>query len=985
MLYMQVSDPVNGTKGLIHKLATACHIRQWKSKCGMRRPSLGQNEDDLSRLTTIISPTSISLSSNGQSDPVVVVVAGTPAVNDVVSCGRGKANINHHHHQQHNAVNTGSSSICNSSSSCSCNSSSSSNSSGSNNTSSSSNCPASNNSCGAGRVAGHNGLEGSRTSCSNSASSNSLGSGSSDGVVVEAVGNCKDADTTLGAGAGSGGGGGVGETLPPPPPPPSVLVIHYLPNLINSSEWQNCRKRKERQDSTSSISQDRKLIRSNSEEHLPNCQEVIRRVSSHEDFKKRTGAAAPGAHGPSVEISVDKENIIAEEESIDDGGAGQDVDGNHHQQQVFEKNLKNSADDLKKFFIGSVENVANTGKDSQHQQIVHQLGGHHHHSNHHLHHHHHLHHAGGKSQQHHRLSPCRDILKSRRDSDSEQDGEHERRRHCERFSKTRPPPGRKSVSPRARSSKHSKFAAATVKAAANVGGSVVLATGNEHFYSKHDNHSTGGSKSERRRSPMQQTVAHKHHFDDAQMFDPRSGSAFPQPPLSDYNDNNVLEKDQAAAAEAIRQQSEEQPAEEEPLSPREKLPWGQSYPDDTPALVCQRFADDKFDHAKRMDSISHAKLRPIPSGGSLKLYGAHHLSAENAPPGHHHHGKPTSASTSASNMFDERVKGINRKLSGLKKKLTQYEERFERDHGCRPTHGDKSADPAIKSVVVEVHKLRKEKNQIKSELAVFSAKAAAHGTGQQTRTTGGVGDEDGGSEQKRLCKMRDTIADIEKRLTDKREVDERSENLELLTSEQLTEEKASVQRALLYLESMYGRPASREERDAARPLYDRYRLIKRLVNRANSISGPCGVANSLMPTILEHEPLAIVAGTTTPSTDISPPSATSTIQSPTDTLAAGQQSTDESEATTTTTSNSATENIHSMTPDELWQHYDATREEKKELRRTIKDFEQHFEETTGRKMLKSDRKSIEETYALYKQKKAKLRLIDALFKKQMQV
>ncbi|XP_058168718.1 protein FAM13A [Anopheles ziemanni] len=932
----------------------------------MRRPSLGQNEDDLSRLTTIISPTSISLSSNGQSDPVVVVVAGATAVNDVVSCGRAKAN--------------GSSSSSSSSSTNSSNSSSRNNSSGSN-TSSSSNCPASN-SVGAQPT----GLEEGRVS--SSASSNSLESTLGD--VAEPVGkessgsNYGGLHPTTDAGAGSGGGGDVDETLPPPPPPPSVLVNQYLPNLINSSEWQNCRKRKERQDSTSSISQDRKLIRSNSEEHLPNCQEVIRRVSSHEDFKKRTSTVAAGTHGLSVEISIDKENIIAEE-SIDEVGAEELAD-QHQQQQVFEKNLKNSADDLKKFFIGSVENVANggggalsAGKDHQHQHnIVHQLGSHHHHLNH----HHHLHHGGGKSQQHHRLSPCRDILKSRRDSDSEQDGEHERRRHCERFSKTRPPPGRKSVSPRARSTKHSKFAAATVKAAASVGGSVVLAAGNEHFYSKHDNHSTGGSKSERRRSAMQQLK----HSDDAPMFDPRSGSGLP--PLSDYNDNNVLEKDQAAAAE-VANQSEPQP------SPREKLPWGQSYPDDTPALVCQRFADDKFDHAKRMDSVSHAKLRPIPSGGSLKLYGAHHRNAENAPPGHHgHHGKPAAGSSVASNMFDERVKAINRKLSGLKKKLTQYEERFERDHGCRPTHGDKSADPAIKSVVVEVHKLRKEKNQIKADLAVFSAKAAARNssglTANQQHTGSGDGDNGGdeGEVDKRLGKMKDTIADIEKRLTDKRESEHRSENLEFLSNEQLTEEKASVQRALLYLESMYGRPASREERDAARPLYDRYRLIKRLVNRANSISGPCGVASSLMPTILEHEALAIVAGTTTPSTDISPPSATSMIQSPTDTLGvAGQQSTDEaSEATTTTTtSNSATENIHSMTPDELWQHYDATREEKKELRRTIKDFEQQFEETTGRKMLKSDRKSIEETYALYKQKKAKLRLIDALFKKQMQV
>jgi hypothetical protein len=69
--------------------------------------------------------------------------------------------------------------------------------------------------------------------------------------------------------------------------------------------------------------------------------------------------------------------------------------------------------------------------------------------------------------------------------------------------------------------------------------------------------------------------------------------------------------------------------------------------------------------------------------------------------------------------------------------------------------------------------------------------------------------------------------------------------------------------------------------------------------------------------------------------------------------------------------------------DELWEHYDATREEKKELRRSIKMFEMEFEQTTGRKMLKSDRKQIDDTYAMYKQKKAKLRLLDALVKKQL--
>lgn len=66
----------------------------------------------------------------------------------------------------------------------------------------------------------------------------------------------------------------------------------YLPQLIDPREWQQqnvSRKRKERQDSTSSITQDRKLVRSNSEEYLPTIgYEVIRRVSSHDEIKNST-------------------------------------------------------------------------------------------------------------------------------------------------------------------------------------------------------------------------------------------------------------------------------------------------------------------------------------------------------------------------------------------------------------------------------------------------------------------------------------------------------------------------------------------------------------------------------------------------------------------------------------------------------------------------------------------------------------------------
>lgn len=183
-----------------------------------------------------------------------------------------------------------------------------------------------------------------------------------------------------------------------------------------------------------------------------------------------------------------------------------------------------------------------------------------------------------------------------------------------------------------------------------------------------------------------------------------------------------------------------------------------------------------------------------------------------------------------------------------------------------------------------------------------------------------------------------------------------------LSPEQLIQEKTAIQRGLLYIESLFGRPNTREERDAVRSLYDRYRVIKRTINRSATLS-MAGTGVSDLPTILEHEamqfPVVVAA-------------APLVLESPTDTSA--------SESTTDTTVH---ENVHTLSVDELWKQMESTRREKKVLRRTIKEFEGAFEEQNGRKMLKSDRNMMEQTYSLYKQKKAKLRLLDALIKKHM--
>ena len=73
-------------------------------------------------------------------------------------------------------------------------------------------------------------------------------------------------------------------------------------------------------------------------------------------------------------------------------------------------------------------------------------------------------------------------------------------------------------------------------------------------------------------------------------------------------------------------------------------------------------------------------------------------------------------------------------------------------------------------------------------------------------------------------------------LSEKRLLAGRSENLDELSREQLLDEKVAVQKALLYLEGIFGRPVTRGDRDLVRPLYDRYRALKRLVIRSGPVS-----------------------------------------------------------------------------------------------------------------------------------------------------
>ncbi|GAA31167.2 protein FAM13A [Clonorchis sinensis] len=76
------------------------------------------------------------------------------------------------------------------------------------------------------------------------------------------------------------------------------------------------------------------------------------------------------------------------------------------------------------------------------------------------------------------------------------------------------------------------------------------------------------------------------------------------------------------------------------------------------------------------------------------------------------------------------------------------------------------------------------------------------------------------------------------RLAEKRASAKRPEDLTLMNPKQIESEKLAIQKALLYFESLHGRPRTREERLIMRPIYDRYRAVKRLLSATTQDERP---------------------------------------------------------------------------------------------------------------------------------------------------
>ncbi|XP_063579591.1 protein FAM13A isoform X16 [Pongo abelii] len=320
---------------------------------------------------------------------------------------------------------------------------------------------------------------------------------------------------------------------------------------------------------------------------------------------------------------------------------------------------------------------------------------------------------------------------------------------------------------------------------------------------------------------------------------------------------------------------------------------------------------------------------------------------------------------------------LTRRIQSLKKKIRKFEDRFEEEKKYRPSHSDKAANPEVLKWTNDLAKFRR---QLKESKLKISEEDLTPRMRQRSNTLpksfGSQLEKEDEKKQELVDKaikpsVEATLESIQRKLQEKRAEGSRPEDIKDMTKDQIANEKVALQKALLYYESIHGRPVTKNERQVMKPLYDRYRLVKQILSRANTI-----------PIIEEEEGSEDDSNVkpdfmVTLKTDFSARCFLDQFEDDAD----GFISPMDDKIPSKCSQDTGLSNLHAASIPELLEHLQEMREEKKRIRKKLRDFEDNFFRQNGRNVQKEDRTPMAEEYSEYKHIKAKLRLLEVLISK----
>ncbi|XP_039629850.1 protein FAM13B isoform X2 [Polypterus senegalus] len=451
-------------------------------------------------------------------------------------------------------------------------------------------------------------------------------------------------------------------------------------------------------------------------------------------------------------------------------------------------------------------------------------------------------------------------------------------------------------------------------------------------------------------------------------------------PLIDFKSMH-LQKDGEDPVPAFKSWQEDTESGEAQLSPLAGRIVHHPLEDDSHPLLARRFLE--FGHSQRFlqDQDTNFPVKSPPLGRPRRA----------------------SFSSKEEGRGDAVPVQVSKKVQSLKKKIKQFEEQFEKDHNYKPSHSDKAANPKVLKWMTELTKLRKQIKDTKQKLSngelVPQARPRSNTLPKSFGSTLDQKDLEvltEGDEKSQKPTREATVELILCRLKDKREEAKWPEDIKKMTKEHLSYEKTTLQKNLLYYESIHGRPVTRDERLIVKPLYDRYRLVKQMLTRV-SITPIIGSPSTkrrghILQPIIEGETAHFCDEIKEEEEEEEELSESPSIMVMLDpAIYSGslkvQLESKKIDRSLEQRSGKLPLDLHlsntsgTSMPDLLEQLWKA-KADKKKLRKIIREFEDNFYQQNGRNVQKEDRIPMMEEYKEYKRIKAKLRLLEVLISKQ---
>ncbi|XP_061230053.1 protein FAM13C isoform X5 [Neopsephotus bourkii] len=293
------------------------------------------------------------------------------------------------------------------------------------------------------------------------------------------------------------------------------------------------------------------------------------------------------------------------------------------------------------------------------------------------------------------------------------------------------------------------------------------------------------------------------------------------------------------------------------------------------------------------------------------------------------------------------VAQLTKHLQSLKRKIRKYEEKFEQERKYLPSHGDKTSNPEVLKWMNDLAKGRKQLKELKLRMSeeqnCTSRAPQRNDHSESTGTSKEAGTQEATSTEP-APSVEETVDSVLRRLKEKRQHFNLPETIKV----------------------------TKQEKNLMKPLYDRYRIIKKLL-----------VTPSLITTIQEEEDSDEDHSQSSHELSFGPiscfPVDEHLCYSQEESEPAYVSPLDEKKVFRQTALSMS--NLHEATMPVLLEHLRETRADKKRLRKALREFEEQFYKQTGRSPQKEDRAPMAEEYTEYKHTKAKIRLLEVLISK----